>query len=254
MKLRTMGFNVRYTDDPDGHSVAERAPRIFSIIEDYDPDIICFQEVTPLWIKPLRELDEKYEHVILFRDVRNLEGAPVFWNKERFEYVSCRQFWLNETPDRPNLLSWGSSHYRHCVRVTLRDKKSGRLIHAHSSHFDFPVEAQVNSAKVMIDQVKALGEGEIAICIADYNFAPDSPGDKEMKTFFREVRQEIAPESKQATFCNYQLVGDKPGWIIDHCFYSGKGIDAIDYEVITKVFDGKFASDHFGMIYDFEIK
>lgn len=249
-----MGFNVRCMDDADGHSIEERAPRIMALIEEYDPAILCLQEVTPPWIKPLKALDEKYDHAIMFRDVDWKEGAPVFWKKDRFEYVSCEQFWFNDTPDRPNIKGWGADHVRHCIRVTLKDKESGKIIHAHSSHFAYVPAAQPPSAELMIKKVKALGDGENAICIADYNFIPDSEPDKIMKTFFREVRQEIAPDSIIGTCCGYNPPVMDLRCIIDHCFYVGKDIEAVGYEVVTKDFDGKYASDHYGMIYDFEIK
>lgn len=254
MKLRTMGFNVRCANDPNGHSVEERAPRVMNIIEEQDPDIICLQEVTPIWIKPLHQLDEKYDHVIFFRDTDFQEGAPVFWKKDRLDYVSCEQFWFNDTPDRPHIKGWGADHVRHCIRVTLKDKQSGKLIHAHSCHFCYVPSAQPKSAELMIKKVKALGEGEIALCIADYNFVPNSEPDQIMKTFFREVRQEIAPDSITGTCCGYNPPIQNINSIIDHCFYSGAGIDATGYEVITKDFDGKYASDHYGMVYDFNIE
>ena len=253
MKLRAMGFNIRFGDDANGHTVAERAPRVMNIIEEQDPDIIGFQEVTPIWIKPLRQLDEKYDHVIHFRDVEWQEGAPVFWKKDRFEYVSSEQFWFNDTPDRPHIKGWGADHVRHCIRVTLKDKESGKIIHAHSCHFCYVAAAQPKSAELMIKKVKALGEGQIAICIADYNFLPGSEPDQIMKTFFKEVRQEIAPESRWAT-CNGYNPPAENGGIIDHCYYSGEGIKACGYEIISKDFDGKYASDHYGMIYDFDLK
>ena len=45
--MRIISYNLRYTDDPDGHSIQERAPRILDIIKDYDPDIMGFQELVP---------------------------------------------------------------------------------------------------------------------------------------------------------------------------------------------------------------
>jgi endonuclease/exonuclease/phosphatase family metal-dependent hydrolase len=49
MKINVMSFNIRCCDDPNGYSVAERAPRLKSIVSGYNPDVICFQEFREIW-------------------------------------------------------------------------------------------------------------------------------------------------------------------------------------------------------------
>lgn len=44
---KVITFNIRYTDDPNGNSIAERAPRLKKVIDGRDPDLIGFQECTP---------------------------------------------------------------------------------------------------------------------------------------------------------------------------------------------------------------
>ena len=48
--IKVVSYNIRYTNDPNGRSVEERAPRLKKLLEEYDPDIIGFQEVTPIWL------------------------------------------------------------------------------------------------------------------------------------------------------------------------------------------------------------
>ena len=56
MKLSVITFNIRCCDDPEGHSIKERAPRIYESTTTYDADVICFQEYRPCWEKYI----EKY--------------------------------------------------------------------------------------------------------------------------------------------------------------------------------------------------
>lgn len=250
-----MGFNIRYTDDPNGHSVAERAPRIFSLIDEYDPDIIGFQEVTRIWLNPLKELDDRFDHVMLFRDCFDLEGAPVYWRKDRYEYVSSEQFWFNDTPDRPNIKGWGANHVRHCIRVTLRNLETGKKVHVMNCHVDYKPEPQVPSAELLIRKAKELSAEDTVLCVADFNFTPVSPAYATMTGYFNDVRGTLCPENKQATCVGYQIVGENINSIIDMCFYHGKDITPTGYEVIIREFGkGLFPSDHYGMIYDFEIQ
>ena len=255
MKLRLMGFNIRCTDDPNGHSVEERAPRVFTLVEDYDPDLIGFQEVKPIWLKPLRALDDRYDHVLLFRDCFDLEGAPIYWHKDRYEYVSCEQFWFNDTPDRPNIKGWGANHVRHCVRVTLRHKESGKIVHVMNCHVDYMPEPQVPSAELLVKKAKELSAEETVLCVADFNFTPTSPAYQVMTSYFNDVRGTLCPENVTSTCVGYHPPVENINSIIDMCFYHGKGITPVNYEIITRNFgEGLYASDHFGMIYDLEIE
>ena len=56
MKLRVVSFNIRCCDDPNGHSIAERAPRLDAVVSPLDADLIGLQESTPIWM----EYIEKY--------------------------------------------------------------------------------------------------------------------------------------------------------------------------------------------------
>ena len=49
MELKVVSFNIRCCDDKDGHSIAERAPRLKSILHSVDADLIGFQECRHDW-------------------------------------------------------------------------------------------------------------------------------------------------------------------------------------------------------------
>ncbi|MBQ8893163.1 MAG: endonuclease/exonuclease/phosphatase family protein [Clostridia bacterium] len=254
MKLRLMGFNVRGFDDPNGHTVEERTPRVHALIEEYDPDIIGFQEITRIWLKPLQGLDDRFDHVMMFRDCFDLEGAPIYWRKDRYEYVSSEQFWFNDQPDRPNIKGWGANHVRHCIRVTLRHLETGKTVHVMNCHVDYKPEPQVPSAELLVKKAKEFGD-ETVLCVADFNFTPVSPAYAKMTEYFNDTRGTFCPENKQATCVGYQIVGENINSIIDMSFYHGSAIKPVGYDVIIREFgEGLFASDHYPVIYDYEIE
>ena len=163
--------------------------------------------------------------------------------------------WLSETPGIPAKAAWpgGFGLPRVCCRLMLRDRQTGRTLHYFNTHFDGGETGQRESAQVIVRRARALGEGEPVFCTADFNFAPDSAGFHSMRTYFRDVRETIAPENRQATLNCYVEQGDRIGWLIDFCFYAGKNVTPTKYEVIKRLYDGKFPSDHSGMVYDFQI-
>ena len=60
--IRLMTQNIRYansltgTGDGTNNTLALRQYRFKALVEKYDPDVICMQEVTPLWIEQLQTL------------------------------------------------------------------------------------------------------------------------------------------------------------------------------------------------------
>ena len=46
MELKVISFNIRCANDPNGHSIAERAPRLAKVTTPFDADIIGLQEVS----------------------------------------------------------------------------------------------------------------------------------------------------------------------------------------------------------------
>ena len=56
MELNVISFNIRFGDDENGYSIAERAPRLEKVPAQYNADLIGFQEYTPLWEKAVEKL------------------------------------------------------------------------------------------------------------------------------------------------------------------------------------------------------
>ena len=121
MKLKVISFNIRCLDDKDGHSVKERAPRLRKVIEPYAPDVMGFQEYTPLWESHIEEqFGEEYGMFNKYRATTGwIESAPILWRKDKFELVQSGYFWLSDTPEVESR-GWDSlPHNRMCEYVVL---------------------------------------------------------------------------------------------------------------------------------------
>ncbi len=252
--MKLLNFNLRCADDPNGHSIGERGFRIIDLIYDYDADICGFQEGYHNWERELKPLDQDFDHYYLYADT-NQEFIGMWWRKDRYELVDTDHFWLSPTPDHPSK-GWdgGFGIPRICVRVSLRELKSGKVIHYYNSHFDGSDISARESAQLIIHKAEELGRGEAVFCSADFNMTTYSPGWYSMRTFFKDVREEIAPENKQGTLCIYKEIGEDMHKLIDFIFYTGEGVQAKSYEVITRLYDGKFPSDHYGLIAEFDLE
>ena len=103
MELKVISFNIRCCDDPHGHAVVERAPRLADAVIPYDADLIGFQEYKPRWEEHIEKyFGDKYEIFNKYRDDERRESAPILWKKDKFECLEKGYFWLSDTPDEPS--------------------------------------------------------------------------------------------------------------------------------------------------------
>ena len=251
MKLKIMTFNLRYTDDKDGQSIAERAPRALEIIREYDPDIIGFQEAVPKWMDLLEVLGERYDHYLMYRHEKSKEGTPLFWKKELFEAEELKHFWLSETPAEPSK-GFGAHLWRICCYGALKHKESGKAIHVFNTHFDWIGSSPRESGQLVIRRAEVLGDAPVFVT-ADYNFHPDSAGWHSMRSYFYDAGETLGA-APMRTCHGYRGEDPATGTPIDYCFYRGKGVTPTKYEVVTRTFDGKYPSDHFPIYFEFEVE
>ena len=242
--MKVLSFNIRCADDPNGHSKQERAPRIKSIIDQYDPDLMGFQEVTEKWLGYI-EADylEKYGMYSLFRcSDPDREAAAIFYKKELFELKDCSTFWYSDTPDVPSKgwCSWG--HYRVCSWALLTEKASGKDVLYLNTHYGFSDKCQLDSTELVfkfLEEKKA----DRVIFTGDFNMTPDTPAYKLMTERLKDANA-LTTKDKERTFHGYTT--DK-GCVIDYCFVDGK-LTVESSQVIRTTYDGKYPSDHYPVL------
>ena len=86
MNLKVISFNIRCANDENGHSIAERAPRLVKTTAPYDADVIGFQEYIPQWDEFTQKYYlENYDMFLKYRAEESSEGCPILWKKDKFE-------------------------------------------------------------------------------------------------------------------------------------------------------------------------
>lgn len=252
MKLNIISFNIRCCDDPNGNSIAERAPRLYKVTSEYDADIIAFQEYRPQWEPYIEKyFGDKYDIFNKYRsrDI-DVESSPILWKKDKFEFIKSGYFWLSDTPEVESR-GWDERFdcFRMCVYVFLKNKETDEIFVAMNTHFGFGDKGQVASAELIYDYRKTFSDFP-AFITGDFNMTPVSAGYKAMTKNFDDLNA-VTVNDLRDTFHDYNPDEFKDQHI-DYCFID-KSIKPISQKIIDATVDGKFPSDHYGLYIELEI-
>lgn len=246
MKIKVLGFNIRYGDDPDGHSVEERAPRVCELINKHDPDLIGLQEYTPAWEKYIPSGLPGYE---MFHKYRNItfwaEGAPILWKKDKFELIKSGYFWYSDTPEVESRGWCTTGHYRICLYVILKEIASGEYFTFMNTHFGFGDEGQKKSALLTSAYRDKISVYPTFIT-GDFNMTRESAAYPLMRERWTDSNAATLGYDGP-TYHGYNPEAHKGEHPIDFCFTDSR-VTPLSFEIIDDSFDGKFPSDHFGTV------
>ena len=248
--MKIISFNIRCANDPNGNSVKERSKRLKIILDKYKADIIGFQETTPEWYEfLLKDYNKEYEIFNRFRDKVNPESSPVLWKKERFDCLDKGYFWLSDTPHIQSD-GWDEWNYKRiCIWARLFDKKNKKIFNFLNTHYGFGDSCQLKSSELIIKTVKNMA-GDFTILTGDFNLTPETAAYKRLTEYFTDVNAATKGDWR-TTFHNYGKV--KSGEHIDYCFISGNGAEPFNSEILTDTVDGKYASDHYGILSEIKL-
>jgi endonuclease/exonuclease/phosphatase family metal-dependent hydrolase len=193
--MKVVSFNIRTLWDRDGiNSFIHRIGLIYDKINSEKPDLVAFQEVTEKHIDVLRKLFPEYEFYGSGRlEGSRGEGLYTAVLKECIEVLSHKIFWLSDTPEVPASRFKSQSIYpRICIKLRLREKRSGGLLNVYNVHLDyigmsthtdppgpdevpedFDYENITNPRKLGIEcvlsEMRAAGEDGETVLLGDFN-------------------------------------------------------------------------------------
>ena len=252
MKLEIISFNIRCCNDPNGYSVAERAPRLTEITGRYNADVIGFQEYRPIWESYIAEsYGDTYDMFVKYRnETVDKEASPILWRRDKFDCLKTGYFWLSDTPEQESR-GWDERFncYRMCVYVILCAKQTGEMVTVMNTHFGFGDRGQVSSAKLIHSYSQSISMLP-TIIVGDFNMTPDSAGYERMTKYFRDVNA-VTAKDWRATYHGYRPEAH-PDEHIDYCFID-QNVNPIRQLLITDTIDGMYPSDHFGLYSELEL-
>ena len=254
-----MSFNIRYTDDPNGHSIVERAPRVKQIVEMYDPDIVGMQEVVPTWKTQLEtQLGSQYEILVHYRSTSNPEGLAILYKKDLFTLIEEGSFWLSETPDTESK-SWDASLPRICTWARLTHKATGKTILAMCYHGEGTDLFAQNAYNVIETRLLQRYDSDVQFLVGDFNRGPGDAGMASYMGYFEEARTTLSNPTTDSNATTTPAGYPNPGqtgpglYHFDYLFHQESKAAAVDYIVDTTMIDGYFASDHYAVIATYQI-
>lgn len=157
--------------------------------------------------------------------------------------MKTNHFWLSDTPNVASK-GWDEKYncYCMCVHAKLREKATGKIINFMNTHFGNA--GQVKSVNLIKDYCDKFSDEPVCI-VGDFNMQPDSKGYFEMTKYFTDVNA-VTAKDWQNTYHGYNPKNPEVEHI-DYCF-ANDCIAPHTRTLIADTIDGKFPSDHFGLI------
>ena len=251
-RIRILTQNLRYANDADGNSVAERSARFAALMQAYMPDIVGTQEATPLWTQYLEEhFSDEYERVGVFRDGTGHsddEANYILFRKDRFSLEESGTFWLTDEPKEIGKVE-GALCNRICTWALLKDLQTGEKIFVCNTHLDHSND-DIRSAqlKVLLDYIALDIKSYPVLMTGDFNALRTSAPYKSIQKagLYDGEKKAWLPDSDVNHTCHLYR-----GWgeTIDYCFYN-KFWTPIYARIVSDDYGG-YVSDHYGVVVDF---
>ena len=246
-EITIMSTNVRcYSpDDLFEKSWFYRADLIIADVNNVKPDIIGFQEVSPLHYGYLQRAMPDYDSEIMYRDNWILsEGCPIFYRTDKYEKLDSGSFWLSETPDVMSK-GWGAAHYRVATYMILKDKATGREFVVFNTHLDHvSEEARINGIQVVLDKIAEFG-GLPAFLMGDLNAHPDEETILFTHESFDDAHIIAKEKDEGATFQKWGTrLSDGNDKRIDYIMISKGAATVSEYRILNNCYNGIWSSDH----------
>jgi len=131
-------------DDAAGNGWKARRELCLDVIRAQQPDLFCLQEVLRVQMEDFERGFPEFAGFgfegpeVEARKVgyQGIAKNPIFYSRERYDFVSAGGFWLSETPHLPGSSSWESARPRHVNWLRLRERAARRQFRVLNTHLD----------------------------------------------------------------------------------------------------------------------
>lgn len=180
-------YNIRNANKEDslaGNGWGQRYPYIAQLIQFHGFDIFGTQEGKYQQLQDLKSAMPGYDYIGVGRDDGKLGGefSAIFYRIDRFEVLEHGDFWLSQKTDFPNK-GWDAVLPRICTWGKFKDKQSGFIFLYFNLHMDhIGVQARAESAKLILQKIKAQPDHIAVILSGDFNVEQYSESYKLLNT------------------------------------------------------------------------
>ncbi|MEI8326245.1 MAG: endonuclease/exonuclease/phosphatase family protein [Betaproteobacteria bacterium] len=251
--VQVMSYNIRCgsCERPDDvNHWSRRRLLVADVIRRSKADLIGLQEAELFQVRDLTTLMPDFDWVGAGRDDGGEKGEmnAVLVRRSAFAIASQKTLWLSDTPGKVSR-GWDAMLNRTLTVLQLRSRRSGRELYFLNTHFDhMGVRARDESAKLIAQTVRWLGDAPAVILTGDFNARSDFPGYGTLTQQLRDAAllSRTAPAGGGISFNGFGT-DLQPGNKIDYVFVS-PALRVQSHRLITDLYDGLYASDHFPVL------
>ena len=235
--VSAMSFNVLVSSRS-----TERTERVVTMVKNYLPDTVGFQETNQAWMNDLvKGLSDVYAYVGEGRDGGTSgEYNPIFYKKSVFNCLESGTKWLSDTPNIPSKYS-ESTLNRIYTYALLERKSDGLKIMVINTHLEHTSEDARNKQMKVLTPFVLDNFNYPMIITGDFNTTSSSSCYKTLVSTGVSNSYDIAKSrASVATFHNY----GNSSKIIDFVFVNPLKITVNLYKVCDEKINENWASDH----------
>ena len=251
--LRIMSFNVRVPVEQDGLDAwPHRKDFLVDVVAKARPDVLGTQELKRVQGEYLlAHLPDYAWFGTDRRGGRDDEYMGVFYRRDRLRIIELGNFWLSDTPAVPGSISWGHPLPRMVTWGLFESKADGRRFYLLNTHFPYRAEdegARTKGAEAIAAFVAKLPTEVPVVLTGDFNTVPESAAHTVLTRALADVRTAArSVTGPEATFHGFTGRADRRiDWIL------ARGVTPLRVRTEDVQRGGRFPSDHFPVIADFD--
>jgi endonuclease/exonuclease/phosphatase family metal-dependent hydrolase len=263
-KVRIVSFNMLCNDRdamrPEDTRWPKRLPRIVTILQEIDPDLIAIQE---LYASQLKELTALLDADFAFFGDRRTdeEYCGIFFRKSRFEVIQAKTYPIPQIGRIGNIVTL----------VQLKDKKTNETFALFNIHVMIGANEREHEIRFILDKMIPLSQTMPVVLAGDLNLFPHRT---EIKIPYYDgdyihrllTKNQFHNASEVALLGHYGPISTFtndpkdgigtpflgtgcPGVMLDRFYVSNK-VEVLVHAVQPARVDGQFASDHMPIFMD----
>lgn len=251
-EITILSQNLRIDSTSDGadNDIFLRSDRFLWLLGEYKPDIAGLQEFTPTWDTMTYEYLEEHNYGIVFKYRGDMEATPIIYNKDRLELLEETFYWLSDTPEvaSPSWDDADGTRNRIVTECVFKEKKSGiKFVHI-NTHFGLTAYCQEMSGTQIYNRVKEKYADMPVFVTGDFNSTEGSqPYENITADGLLTNSYYLAEEFGNVCGTFNGFKEDSGSSVIDFIFVTNR-VSPVYYSVLTDKPEGKFVSDHFGVL------
>lgn len=261
VRLKIGTYNLRMSNlDTEGDNIwSLRKSRLLQSLSENSFDLFGVQEVDKNMQSFLQaELGQKYTFWFFSPYSQGGTGDKaqgIAFRTDVFSISEKHFFWPSETPDVCSVNDSGSEgSFRrggHCCVLT--HKETGIKLFFMNTHACLNKESNRNAAPVYERMEKTYNTASLpSFFVGDMNSRPEYEATAIYKAYWNDSFD--TAQKKSGAVLSYNGFANSSGkYRIDYIFHRGSGITVNEFCINSKLYDGKYASDHFPLWADVSI-